>query len=134
MTRQATATFVIDRWDERVLLEEPGIRLVQTSIGKTFQGELEGTSVGEMIMAGAQQDSRSYVGFEQIVAKLHDRQGTFVLHHDASMHRHGGSATWLVMEDSGTGELAGIRGTAQIHRDADGKHTFTLDYDLGGRS
>jgi hypothetical protein len=130
MSRHATANFVIDRWDERVLLEEPGIRLVHTSLSKTFQGDVQGSSVGEMIMAGAQHESRSYVGFERIVANLHDRQGSFVLHHDASMHRQGGSATWRVMEDSGTGELEGIRGTATLQRHPDGSHTFTLDYEI----
>jgi hypothetical protein len=130
MSRRATASFVIDRWDERLLLEEPGIRLVHTSLSKTFRGEVEGTSVGEMIMAGAQQDSKAYTGFERIVAKVHDKQGTFVLHHDASMHRQGGAATWRVMEDSGTGELEGIRGNATLERLPDGTHTFTLDYEL----
>jgi Protein of unknown function (DUF3224) len=34
------------------------------------------------------------------------------------------------MSDSGTGELQGISGVAQIVIDADGGHTLLLDYDL----
>ena len=35
-----------------------------------------------------------------------------------------------VVPGSGTGELAGLSGTMEIHVDADGKHTLALDYQI----
>ncbi|MBA2415722.1 MAG: DUF3224 domain-containing protein, partial [Geodermatophilaceae bacterium] len=71
-----------------------------------------------------------YVGFERITATIDGRTGTFVLQHNAVGNSEGGDATWTVLADSGTGELRGIRGTAQIARDENGTHIFTLNYDL----
>lgn len=130
MTTQVTSVFVIDRWDEVVIEEHEGAHIVRTTMGKTFSGELTGTSDGWMTMARAQQGSMAYVGFERINATIDGRSGTFVLRHNAVGSAEGGEATWEVLADSGTGQLRGIRGTAQIVRHQDGTHVFTLDYDL----
>jgi hypothetical protein len=71
------------------------------------------------------------VGIERIVGRLHERSGSFVLVHDASMSSDGQSLSLTIMRDSGTGELQGISGQGNIIIDADGGHTLTLDYDLG---
>lgn len=131
MTARATSSFVIDSWQEQPVLDGNGVKFVRTSIGKTFSGDLVGTSVGEMIMAHAGSDSLAYAGFEQITVSLHGKSGTFVLHHDATMFSGGGSASWTIMNGSGTGELAGLRGKAELTRHDDGSHTLVLDYDLG---
>ncbi len=130
MTTEIIAVFVIDRWDEEVIEEHEGAHIVRTDIGKTFSGELTGTSLGWMTMARAQEGSMAYVGFERIDATIDGRSGTFVLQHNAIGNAKGGEATWAVLDDSGTGQLRGIRGTAQIVRHEDGTHVFTLAYDL----
>ena len=48
----------------------------------------------------------------------------------ASMAGDEQSLSLTIMRDSGTGEWRGIRGAATITIDADGGHTFILDYDL----
>ncbi len=58
------------------------------------------------------------------------RNGSFVLHHNASMTHDTQSATWLVVPDSATGDLRGLSGEGQIAQLPDGGHTFTLAYDL----
>ncbi|MBA2552302.1 MAG: DUF3224 domain-containing protein [Geodermatophilaceae bacterium] len=130
MITQVVSLFVIDRWDEEVLEEHEGAHIVRTSVGKTFSGEITGTSDGWMTMARAQEGSMAYVGFERIDATIDGRTGTFVVMHNAVGNSEGGDATWTVLADSGTGELRGIKGTAQIVRDEDGMHTFSLEYDL----
>jgi hypothetical protein len=131
MTMHATSSFVIDRWEETIALEETGAKFVRTSIGKTFTGDIVGTSKGEMTMAHASPTSAAYCGFERFSVTLGGRNGGFTLHHNASAHATERSATWEIMPDSGTGDLANIRGTSTITRHEDGSHTFTLDYDFG---
>lgn len=128
-TARAQASFVIDGWEENVVLDD-GIKLVRTAIEKTFAGDIVGTSVAQMIMAHAAADSMAYCGFERITATIGDRAGSFVLHHNATRAPSGGVASWTVLASSGTGALAGIRGTGVIERHEDGRHTFTLDYEL----
>ena len=52
-----------------------------------------------------------------------------------SSTRAGGEAgvlwmTWKIVETSGTGGLAGIRGEGQIIVGPGGEHSYTLDYEL----
>jgi hypothetical protein len=38
--------------------------------------------------------------------------------------------TWKIVETTGTGDLAGIRGGGQIIIGPNGEHSYTLDYEL----
>ena len=130
MTLHATSAFTITGWEPETIDDRDGVSLTRTKVTKTFTGDLEGTSVAELLMAGAPNDSAAYVGFERIEGKLNGRAGSFILHHNATSAHGEQSATWTIMANSGTGELQGISGAAQIVIDADGGHTLVLDYDL----
>jgi len=98
------------------------------SIDKTFRGDLDATSRGQMMAwrAGA---SAAYVALERVTGALHGRAGSFVLMHVGTM---GPDATTLVVTvapGSGTEALAGLAGTMTIHIDA-GKHTYEFAYTL----
>ncbi len=126
----ATGTFVIDSWEATPYDEQDGVNLSRTRVTKTFHGDVEGHSTAELLMAGAQDGSAAYVGFERIAGSIQGRTGSFVLHHSATMTRATQSATWTIVPDSGTGELRTLRGEAAIINEPDGGHTFTLDYEL----
>jgi hypothetical protein len=53
-----------------------------------------------------------------------------MLHHNATSARGEQPASRTIMANSGTGELQGIFGAAQIVINADGGHTLLRDYDL----
>ena len=127
----ASATFDIDAWDEQPWDDGIGARLTRTRATKTYHGEIEGSSVSELLMAYAQETaSRAYVGFERIVGRVGDRTGSFVLHHTATASGAGHAVSWSIVPDTGTGGLEGIRGEAQIVTTPQGGHSITLDYDL----
>ena len=130
MSQQATGTFTIESWDDTPYDEQPGAKLSRTHVTKTFQGDVQGTSTAELLMAGAQEGSAAYVGLERVKASVHGRSGTFVLAHFATMTRGEGVLVLSVVPDSGTGELLGMTGEANIERTPDGGHNFTLDYQL----
>jgi hypothetical protein len=130
MTTHATGTFDIDSWHDEPYDEAEGASLRRANLTKTFQGDVEGRSAVEMLMAQAQEGSAAYVAFERLDVRVQGRAGTFVLQHSASGTRDERSGTWTVVPDSGTGELRGLRGTARIVNEPDGGHTFDLDYEL----
>jgi hypothetical protein len=100
------------------------------SIDKLFEGDLEGTSVGEMITASTSvKGSAVYVAIERVRGTLHGRSGTFALVHTGVMTRGVPSLTIVVVPDSGTGDLAGITGTMAINIE-DGSHSYELEYHL----
>jgi hypothetical protein len=127
----ASATFDIDVWEEKPWDEGVGARLTRTRVTKSYHGEIEGTSIGELLMAYADSSaSRAYVGFERITGRVGDRIGSFVLHHTATASGAGHAVSWSIVPDTGTGGLEGIVGEAQIVVLPKGGHSITLDYDL----
>jgi hypothetical protein len=85
------------------------------TLEKRFSGDLEGTSRGEMLAVGTQvKGSAGYVAMERVHGTLEGRTGTFALQHNGTMARGVPALTIGVVPDSGTGALAGIRGTMVI--------------------
>lgn len=104
--------------------------LGRMSIDKTFRGDLEATSVGEMLTGMTSvKGSAGYVAIERVSGTLQGRTGTFMLHHNGLMSRGAQQLVIGVVPDSGTGELAGITGSMTIEI-ADGKHSYTFEYSL----
>ena len=102
---------------------------------KTWHGDFEGVSHGEMIVGStASTGSMAYVAIERMTGKLNGRQGSFTFAHRASMMKgeapSAGELSVTVVPNSGTGELAGVAGSLMIHIDAQGGHTWTFDYSI----
>lgn len=108
-----------------------GTNLGRMSIDKTFEGDLAGTSQGEMLTAmTGTKGSAGYVAIEKFTGTLAGKAGSFALQHFGIMH---GEISRLVLEvvpDSGTGKLAGISGSMDIRRE-DGGHFYDFEYALG---
>ncbi len=130
MITSAAATFTLDEWDQETWDEAEGAILAKARVVKTFSGDVEGTSVAQLLLCTAGEGSAVYVGLERIVGTVHGRTGTFVLHHTATASGGEQTGSWTVVPESGTAELWGLRGDASISIDADGNHLFTLDYHL----
>ncbi len=106
--------------------------LGRMSIDKQFRGQLEGTSVGEMLMVRTAVDgSAGYVALERVNATLDGHRGTFLLQHSGIMDRGAAQLMISVVPDSGTGELAGLHGSMSIDI-REGKHFYRFDYSLPG--
>ena len=101
------------------------------SIDKTFHGDLDGTSKGEMLAAGsgAKGSSGGYVALEQVTGTLNGRKGTFVLQHNATMTNGVPELAITVVPGSGTDQLTGLSGKMNIVI-TDGKHGYDFEYTL----
>ena len=101
------------------------------SIDKTFHGDLEGTSKGEMLASGSgsKGSSGGYVAQEQVTGALNGRKGTFVLQHNATMTNGVPDLSIIVVPGSGTDQLAGLSGRMKIVI-TEGKHSYEFEYSL----
>ncbi len=108
-----------------------GIRVARASVSKTFRGGLVGTSETEILTVHTTLPA-AYVGVERVDGVLHGRRGSFVLMHSAGSTAGTPWMRWEIVETSGTGELAGLRGQGQITVAPDGTHSYWLDYELQG--
>lgn len=108
-----------------------GSRLGRMAIDKTFEGDLEATSVGEMLTAmTAVEGSAAYVALERVRGTLGGRRGTFALQHRGVMTHGAQDLLVTVVPDSGTDELEGLTGTMRIVIEA-GRHAYEFEYAFG---
>jgi uncharacterized protein DUF3224 len=108
MVNRATGTFDAKLDPQPLSSVSQGANLSRMSIDKQFQGDLEGTSKGEMLSSNTNIDgSAGYVAIEQVRGILHGRSGTFVLQHSGIMNRGAPQLTISVVPDSGTGSWLG---------------------------
>lgn len=97
---------------------------------KSFQGQLDAKSEGEMISARTPtKGSAGYVAIENVKGVLEGKSGSFVLQHFGIMDRGKDRLILEVVPDSGTGNLEGISGIMKIEI-IDEKHHYHFDYEL----
>lgn len=106
--------------------------LGRMALNKQFHGELEATSVGEMLtaMSSSVQGSGAYVAVERVTGKLNGHSGSFALQHTGVMNRGVPQLTITVVPDSGTGDFIGLTGRLNIRIEPGGKHFYDFEYEL----
>jgi|SRR3954471_17067256 hypothetical protein len=98
-------------------------------IAKTWSGDLAGTGHGLMLSAGDPAQGRAgYVALEIVEGTLNGRSGSFALQQLGVMSDGDQELRYDVVPGSGTGELAGIRGTLALTIEDDGSHRYDLAY------
>lgn len=129
VTHRVSGTFEV-KLSPQAMEEGEGGSMGRMSLDKQFQGPLQATARGEMLMAGTKTEgSAAYVAIERVTGTLDGRAGSFVLQHYGVMNRGAPSLTITVVPDSGTGQLAGLTGTMTIDVSG-GKHAYTMEYTL----
>lgn len=129
MSHHATGTFEV-----KAATLEPynkGDKLLgRNVVDKRFQGDLEATSIVEMLSAGTEvKGSGGYVAIEKVTGTLGGRKGTFVLQHSGTMNRGALQLSVTVVPDSATGDLAGLSGKMNIIIE-NGNHRYDFEYQL----
>lgn len=100
------------------------------TLDKTFHGDLEASSIGQMIAVRTPTEgSAGYVAMERVTGTLAGKKGSFALQHFGTMNRGTPHLRVEVVPDSGTEDLAGISGTLDIIIEK-GAHFYVLDYAL----
>ena len=128
---QAKGDFEVKRTPQDALDAGGGAGIGHVRFDKRFHGPLDATSVVHMLAVGTDvPGSAAYVAIERIEGTLEGRRGSFLAQHNGSLDRGQASLSVTVVPDSGTGELAGLRGRMAIDI-VDGAHFYTLDYALG---
>ena len=70
------------------------------------------------------------MAIEHFTGSVGGKSGSFVLQHSGVMNRGDARLEVTIVPDSGTGELAGISGTLEIHNE-EGQHSYVLHYEIG---
>ncbi|MEZ0091952.1 DUF3224 domain-containing protein [Streptacidiphilus sp. EB129] len=127
-TVRANAVISVNKY-EPVAYDEPaeGPTLTRIHVEESFSGDIEGEGVVEFLQASRADGSAGFVGIERVSGTLGGRKGTFLLQDAGTLEGSVVTGDWFVVPGSGTGQLAGLRGTggfranlgegAQVHLD-----------------
>lgn len=107
----------------------PDAPVGRMTLAKTFHGDLEATSVGEMLAIRTVEGSAGYVAMERVTGTLEGRAGSFALQHSGTMDRGTPTLSVTVVPDSGTDALTGLTGTMTIDIEG-GEHRYGFRYQL----
>ena len=125
---RATAAITVGKYEPSAY-DEPaeGPALTRIHVEESFSGDNTGDGVVEFLQAARADGSASFVGIERVTGQIGGRRGTFLLQDAGVVADDIVSGDWFVIPQSGTGELAGLRGeggfraslgeSAQVHLD-----------------
>ena len=125
---RASAVITVHKY-EPAAYDEPaeGPALARIHVEESFSGDISGDGVVEFLQAARSDGSASFVGIERVTGTVAGRNGTFLLQDAGTVQDNIVSGDWFVIPESGTGKLAGLRGTggfranlgegAQVHLD-----------------
>jgi hypothetical protein len=88
-----------------------GPELTRIHVKESFAGDIEGEGVVEFLQSARADGSASFVGIERITGAVGGRAGTFLLQDAGTVQNSIVRGDWFVVPGSGTGQLAGLRGT-----------------------
>jgi len=113
--------------------DDAGTGLGRMSLRKTWHGDVEATSSGEMLTAMApDKTSGAYVAVERVTGRIGARKGSFSLVHRGVMTNGQQELSITVVPGSGTEDLAGLVGVVTIRIEPGGKHFYVLSGTLPG--
>jgi hypothetical protein len=116
MTAQPNVSFAMKSWEEKPYNELPGeLKMTRTSVAYTYHGDIEGESTLDYLMVYRADNSGSFVGLERVIGRVGGRSGSFVLQHTGTFDKTDVNGTFLVVPQSGTGELVNLRGEGSIN-------------------
>lgn len=128
-TVRANAVITVHAY-QPVVYDEPadGPALSRIHVEESFSGDIAGEGVVEFLQAARPDGSASFVGIERVAGSLAGRQGTFLLQDAGTVDGNVVSGEWFVVAGSGTGGLAGLRGTGGFRANLGEGAEVHLDY------
>lgn len=131
MKRIANARFAIKSWDEKPYSEsQDRARLTRASVAKTYTGDIDGEGQVEYLMMYRSDGSATFVGLEQVVGRIGDKTGTFVLQRTGIFENGQAKESFSVIPGSGTADLQGLLGDGSSAVGHGMEHPFALRYEL----
>lgn len=134
---RSSGTFKVVAFTPTSIAPDPavttGLPVGVATMEKQYEGEIAGRSATLFTAAFDEATGiGTYVAMESFEGTVDGREGTFNFAHSATT---GGTERseefFTIVPTSGTGLLAGIRGTGGMAIDADGTHRIWFDYELG---
>jgi hypothetical protein len=125
-------TFTVASWDEDTYAELEGNRkLTRATVTFDFTGGVRAQGTWDAVMCYRDDGTAVFTGMQRMVGEIEGRSGGFVLLSDGTFADGEARNGWKVVEGSGTGDLAGLRGAGSAVAGHTPPGTFSFEYELG---
>jgi hypothetical protein len=131
MGEHAEAAFKVESWDENKTVEAESGGTSFAKVEQSLTGEIEGEGLAQWLMCYRADKTADFVGLQRISGRVGDREGSFVLTSNGTFDGKVAAGEMVVVEGSGEGEFAGIRGTGRFAAPLGSTATVELDYEIG---
>lgn len=130
MNSKITCTFKIESWDEtEISKSKAGPKINRASVSQAYSGDLVAKSTIEYLMTTFVDETSIFIGIEEVLGELEGRSGSFLMEHDGT-HKNGiAKSEFVIIPNSGTGKLSGIRGKGSYEATHESAK-LTLEYDF----
>jgi len=131
MSSRAEGTFTVAAWEESTYAEREGKgKLTRASVTFRLTGGIEGDATWEALMCYRDDGTAEYTGLQEFTGQIAGRHGGCVMVADGAYAGGEARGRWRVIEGSGTGSLAGLRGTGSSAAASEPPGTYSLEYEL----
>ena len=131
-THSAKTTFKLEAWDETTISDPEVLpRLTRAECAQRYQGDLEGTSILHYLITYTEDGTAQFDGHELVTGSLCGKTGSFVLRHQGSFAGGVARMRMCVVMGSATGDLAGLRGSAEFASPHAEEYELELGYSFG---
>lgn len=130
--KRAKGTIKHNDWDEKPYHELGGQKLTKTDVNIVFEGDLDASGKSVALMNYPDDKTCHYSGYALIEGTLDGRKGAFTLFEQGVWADGIARSDWVIVEGSGRGELAGIRGNGRYAAEHDKTVHYEIEYDLPG--
>jgi len=126
----AKGTILHNNWDEKPYSEVAGLKSTEAHIDIVMHGDLEATGPCRYLLQYPTAETCHYAGYLVLTGALGGRSGSFIVYEIGTWKNGVASSRWEIVENSGTGELKGVRGTGSYAAEHDKTVHYQLSYEL----
>ncbi|WP_299574322.1 DUF3224 domain-containing protein [uncultured Shewanella sp.] len=128
MNLQISGIFQITSWEETTDIQHPdGAKQTSASITQMYSGALEGVSQPKYIMCYTADGVAVFCGYENVEVSVNGKSGSFVLQHDGKFENGVASSRFMIVPNSGQGELVDIQGHGTFTSGEKGQAKYQLE-------
>ena len=95
---------------------------------QVYHGGLDGEGRVEQLAVYRPDGSAVFTALERFRGRLGERAGSFVLRHEGTFVEGKVTSTWVVVPDSSTGDLAGLRGKIRFEHGHAERYPIVFNY------
>lgn len=131
MTAHAEGTSRVTSWNESTYQElGDQQKLTKATVSFEFGGDLQAEGTWDAVMYYRSDGTAVFTGLQRMTGQVGGRAGSFVLQADGGFADGEARSRWQIVDGSGTGDLAKLRGTGSAVASTGPVGTFSLDYEL----